>query len=72
MNRIYRVVRPFLLPVRVLLRLQIGFKDGLQHSHDRRLHDAVRDRRDSQGAHFTVRLRYPDPSDRFRPIVLPP
>jgi hypothetical protein len=69
MNRFYRVLRSPLCPVSVLLRLQVGFEDGFQHKHRRRLNNAVGDRRYPQGAQLAVRLGNPDPLDRFRSVV---
>ena len=66
-----RILRSPLCPISVLLRLQVSFKEGFQHEHGRRLDYPVGDRRYPQGAQFAVRLRYPDPFDRFRSVVFP-
>ncbi len=71
MNRFYRLLRPTLFPLGILLRLEIRFNYRFQHEHRRRLNDTVDNRRYPERAQLTVRLWNPDPLDRFRPVGLP-
>ena len=71
-HRAYCVVRTAPGSVRVLLRLQVGLEDRLQHQHRRRLHHPVTYRRDSQGPLPSVRLLQPHPAHRGGSIALVP
>jgi hypothetical protein len=71
MDRSNCIMRPPLPPIRILLRLQIGFKDGIEHQHRCRLDHPIRDPRYTERAHLAAaRLGDPDPPHRFRPVVL--
>jgi hypothetical protein len=72
MNRPDGSMRPSFRAIPILFRWQIGFEDGLYHQHQRRPHHPIRDRRYPQGTRLAIWLRYPDPLDRFRSVVLLP
>src|SRR5689334_1362922 len=48
--------------------LELSLEDRLNHQLHCRLHDAIFDRKNSQGAHFAVPFGNLDALDRFRPV----